>query len=245
VKLLVYLVRFYDVQGYETWKYTNARTNSQKSESEDDHSSNSESGPDTENSLLSLEEAVQAYPDMAVEALAPIIGLVEADFESFRARATEYRQKPQPPVTKRQPQPIDRTASKREEKRLKRSPAPGPAPAANPSIPLHQLLASPKSKSSDPASEQTRLEWDNTSALQAIQKILDRAKKGKSRTTQSPEAQVEVETVSAVQSVLDQYQERELRGLRETSSEAFPGSPTEVIERSSALEKSFSVEASG
>jgi hypothetical protein len=243
VKLLTYLVRFYDVQGYQTWKYTDARTNSQKSESEDGHDSNSESGSDIENSSLSLEEAVRTYPDMAVEALAPIIGLVEADFDSFRARAAEYRQKPQSPAIKRQPQPIDRTATKHEEKRPKRTPVSVPDP--NPSIPLHQLIASPKSKSSDPASEQTRLEWDNTSALQAIQKILDRAKKGKSRTTQSPEAQVDGETVSAVQSVLDQFPRRRLRGMRETSSEVFPGSPTGAFESGPELEKSPGVEARG
>jgi len=75
--------------------------------------------------------------------------------------------------------------------------------------------------------------------------ILDRAKKGKSRTTQSPEAQVEGDAVSAVQSVLDHYQEMGLRELHETSSEAFPGSPTEVIEISPRLEGSPGVEAGG
>lgn len=241
--LLIYLVRFYDVQGYETWKYTDARTNSQKSESDDD--SDSESAPDTENSLLSLEEAVREYPHTAVEALAAIVGLIEADFDSFRAKAAGYRQKPQPPVAKRQPEPISREFAKIKGKRLKQEPrSPAPALEERPSIPLHQLIASPKSKSSDPASERTRLEWDNKSALEAIQKILDRAKKDKSRSTRSPEAKAQGSTgaVSAVQSVLDQYHGR---SLHRNSAEAFPDSPTELIESSPGLGKSPSVEAGG
>jgi hypothetical protein len=240
VDLLIYLVRFYDVQGYVTWKNTDAQTNSQRSESSDDQESEAESGPDSENSQLSLEEAVREYPHMAVEALAPKIGLVEANFDSFRAKVAEYKQKPQTPVAKRQPEPISRDSTKREGKRPKRdetqSRAPAPAPEARPSIPLHQLLASPKSKSSDPASERTRLEWDNTSAMEAIQKILDKAKQGKLRSPHSPEAQV--------QSVLDQYHGE---SWRENSAEAFPGSPTEVIERSppSGILKSPGISASG
>jgi hypothetical protein len=242
VDLLIYLIRFYDVQGYVTWKNTDAQTNSQRSESIDDQESEAESGPDSENSQLSLEEAVREYPHMAVEALAPKIGLVEANFDSFRAKVAEYKQKPQTPVAKRQSEPISRDSTKREGKRPKRdetqsrAPAPAPAPEARPSIPLHQLLASPKSKSSDPASERTRLEWDNTSAMEAIQKILDRARQRKSRSPHSPEAQV--------QSVLDQYHGG---SLRENSAEAFPGSPTEVIERSplSGIAKSPGISASG
>jgi hypothetical protein len=248
VALLIYLVQFYDIQGYETWRSVDARTNSQKSgsdfedEEEDNEDDNSESGPDSEASLLSLEEAVRTYPHTAVEALAPIIGLVEADFDSFRARAAEFKQKPQPQVTKRQADPIDRAPSRRGAKRSKwdekwktRSPIPEPKP----SIPLHQLLASPKP--SDPSSEKTRLEWDNTSALEAIKKILDRAKKGKSKQN-SPEAQAEGSTVSEVQSVLDQYRGK---SVRQTSSEAFPGSPTEVAERSPKMSKSPSAGANG
>lgn len=235
MELLIDLVRFYDVQGYETWKYIDARTNSQRSECEDDQDSNSEYGPDSENSQLSLEEAVRTYPQMAVEALAPIIGLVEADFDSFRAKAAEYRQKPQTPVAKRQPEPVSRDSAKREGKRLKQdSRSPAPAPEQRPSIPLHQLIASPRSKLSDPASERTRLEWDNTSALEAIQKILDRAKQGRSQNA-SPEAHAQGSTgaVSAVQSVLDQYHGR---SLRQNSAEAFPGSPTELNEQSPSVE---------
>jgi hypothetical protein len=234
VELLIYLVRFYDVQGYETWKNTDARTNSQKSENDDD--SDVESGPDMEDSLLSLEEAVRTYPHVAVEELAPKIGLVEADYDAFRAKAAERRQRPQPPAIKRQPEALDRNVARRSEKRPKQEETRSTTPQDHPSIPLHQLIASPKSKSSDPASEKTRLEWDNTSAMEAIQKILDRAKQGKLRSPHSPEAQV--------QSVLDQYHEE---SLRENSAEVFPGSPTEPIERSPAsrIEKSPGVSASG
>lgn len=229
----MYLAQFYDVQGYQKWKSIDAGTNSQKSENDD---SDVESGPDIEDSQLSLEEAVRIYPHMAVEKLAQIIGLVEADYDAFRAKAAERRQRPQPPVIKRQPESLDRNATKRSEKHPKREETRSTIPQDHPTIPLHQLIASPKSKSSDPVSEKTRLEWDNTSAMEAIQKILDRAKQGRLRSPHSPEAQV--------QSVLDQYHRE---SLRENSAEAFPGSPTELIERSPAsrMEKSPGVSASG
>jgi hypothetical protein len=122
---------------------------------------------------MSLEEAVRTYPHMAVKALAPIIGLVEADFVSFRARAAEYRQRPQTPIIKRQSAEgrPDNTKRTKGERRT-------PIPERKPWTPIEVLMQSPKS--SDPSTEQTRIEWGNMSALRRIQKILDRAKKGKS-----------------------------------------------------------------
>src|SRR5277367_4138865 len=110
----MYLAQFYDVQGYQKWKGIDAGTNSQKSENDD---SDVESGPDIEDSQLSLEEAVRIYPHMAVEKLAQIIGLVEADYDAFRAKAAERRQRPQPPVIKRQSESLDRNAARLSEKR--------------------------------------------------------------------------------------------------------------------------------
>jgi hypothetical protein len=71
VELLIYLVKFYDVQGYETWKKADARSNSQKSISDLEDEGKDEQDSD-EWDQMSLEEAVRTYPHMAVEALSPI-----------------------------------------------------------------------------------------------------------------------------------------------------------------------------
>jgi hypothetical protein len=156
-----------------------------------------------------------------------VIGLEEDNFINFRARVAEFREQPQVRASKR----AIFTADLEETKRQKKD-----EPILHqPKLPLSALIGMEdvlRSSHSEP-SLQTRLEWDNTSAVEAIQRILDRAKKGKSEQG-SPKAQAEDLTTSAVQSVLDQYQGKR---LHRTSSEEFPRSPTEPLSDNKPVSK--------
>lgn len=74
-QILLYLVKFYDVQGYQTWgsediydreEYGQANISSQES--------------------ISVDDAVLQHPDMAVEALSAMVGLIEENFIAFEVR---------------------------------------------------------------------------------------------------------------------------------------------------------------
>lgn len=132
--LLIYLIRFYDVHDYHAWKDTDVGRSRTVLESDGEPS-------DSERSET-CEDAVRRYPESAVEALAPLIGLDEDNFHSFQAQAAEFRQRPQQPVAKR-PAIANLETVKRTRKQMRATPPPRPSQMV---IPLEELLASPKSK---------------------------------------------------------------------------------------------------
>jgi len=166
-----------------------------------------------------------------VDALALLIRLEENHYINFQIRTTELREQPQLQVAKR-----TITTNLDKAKRQKRSPVPVPVPVHSP-IPLHHFLKSPKSKSLDHVSEQTRLEWDNTSTLRAIQEILNYAKKGKSKQSSPQEATKDL-TMYAMQSVLNQVL---LRSLTEPLSELVSKRSLPAIQRGGSLFDSSNV----
>jgi hypothetical protein len=92
---LVYLIRFYDIQGYEYW----GRDEDYSSESDTDNRSSDRSNSSQQH--VSLEEAVRKYPLDALNELASCFGLVFSDIHDFYQRAAQYRQRPQRGGTKR------------------------------------------------------------------------------------------------------------------------------------------------
>lgn len=81
-RLLIYLVRFYDIQGYKNWT-----SNSNTSWDEDEVLEADASSSFDSNKSVSLEDATLRYPKKAVESLAIIFGLDEAYFTPVLDRA--------------------------------------------------------------------------------------------------------------------------------------------------------------
>ena len=72
--LLIYLVTFYDIQGYENWEQADAVSCGESIRS---------SSEDIPKEKPTLEDAVKKYPSMAVEALGSLVGLVEDNFIGY------------------------------------------------------------------------------------------------------------------------------------------------------------------
>jgi hypothetical protein len=151
LSLLIYLAKFYDIQGYEHWEQADAAS----------HSEGSEEGLGNRDNQT-LEDAIERYPHMAVEVLASLIGLEEDHFTNFRARAAELREQPQLQATKRTV-----TTNLEETKRQKKDlptllqPPKSISSAIIKKKDLPRSQRSWKSSHSEP-SQQTRLLWDDS-----------------------------------------------------------------------------------
>ncbi|KAL5331350.1 hypothetical protein ACEPPN_000880 [Leptodophora sp. 'Broadleaf-Isolate-01'] len=89
-KKLIYLLRFYQIRGYEQWGQTidgfdqNPRGGTQDpSTSGSSSRSQSDDSDDSSPADLSLEEAARKYPRVAIEELGPILGVVFEDIQNF------------------------------------------------------------------------------------------------------------------------------------------------------------------
>jgi hypothetical protein len=165
--LLLYLAKFYDVQGHQSWERSyerhkasaeNSFGETYKGHTEDDDTdsdADAASGSDESPEKLSLEEAVLRFPSMAVDALIPIVCLQEENFhfDRFLARAAESKRQPQQPAGKRD---LHVTGGM-DTKRARLDPQPFPPPVES-NLGLHRILAS-SSSSSDPT-ELTKIWWD-------------------------------------------------------------------------------------
>ncbi|KAF4634478.1 hypothetical protein G7Y89_g3628 [Cudoniella acicularis] len=98
-KKLLYLVRFYDIQGFEYWGRPLYPTSA--SDSNDESSDESDSLSDPSQQHLSIEDAVRKYPGIAIDELASRLGLVFQDIREFFQRAAQHRQRPPLEVSKR------------------------------------------------------------------------------------------------------------------------------------------------
>ncbi|KAL2060458.1 hypothetical protein VTL71DRAFT_9489 [Oculimacula yallundae] len=90
-KELIYLLRFYQIQGYEQWGQTvdgfvqnPAGDTQDPSTSGSSSQSQSDDSDDLSPDDLSLEEATRKYPRVAIEELGPILGIVFEDIQFFR-----------------------------------------------------------------------------------------------------------------------------------------------------------------
>lgn len=91
-KKLIYLLRFYQIQGYEQWGQTvDGFDQNLAGDTQDPSTSGPSSQPQSDDSDdsspddLSL-EAVRKYPRVAIEELGPILGLVLEDIQNFFER---------------------------------------------------------------------------------------------------------------------------------------------------------------
>jgi len=106
---LINLLRFYQIQGYDQWGQTvDGFDTNPASDIQDPSTSGSSShsqSDDSDDSPLdasSLVEAVRKYPRLAIEELAPILGIVFEDIQNFFERAAILREQSQQPAVKRQ-----------------------------------------------------------------------------------------------------------------------------------------------
>ena len=87
VDRLIYLIRFYDIQGYEEWGMdADSLEGDSDSDESDENSSKSSKSP------ISLEVAVRSNPEIAHRALAAELGLAYDGIQRFMERAQELNQ---------------------------------------------------------------------------------------------------------------------------------------------------------
>lgn len=104
---LIYLIRFYNVQGYEEWG-TDAESHEWgDTDSDDDTRSSKSSKPP-----VAVEIAVRLHRDIAHRALAVQLGLVYDEIEKFMERAQAMREAQSKEIKKRG-RDVDDTARKR------------------------------------------------------------------------------------------------------------------------------------
>jgi hypothetical protein len=105
----------------------------------------------------SLQDAVEMYPHIVVEALAAIVGLVEDNFIRFWTRAAEFNQRPKRPATKRLQGKLQVPEKTKRQRLLEKQPI---VPDKR-NIPFHKFNLSQGSEDTSKApTELTRLEWD-------------------------------------------------------------------------------------
>lgn len=104
---LIYLIRFYDVQGYEEWG-TDAESHEWGDTDSDDDTRSSKSSK----LPVSVEIAVRSNPEIAHRALAVQLGLVYDEIEKFMERAQAMREAQSKEMKKRGRDVVD-TARKR------------------------------------------------------------------------------------------------------------------------------------
>ena len=160
-KHLIYLVRFYDIQGYEHWGAVDVAFPENSANDIDDGSSDGSNSSlhsdDSSQQKLSLEDAVRRYPHVAVEELASRIGLVLEEIRNFQARVVQYQQLPRQAAAKQLP--VEADAAKVEDvKRVRKSET---------FIPMHELVNARPPKSASKESSEGPLMWGVASAERA------------------------------------------------------------------------------
>jgi hypothetical protein len=168
VALLTSLGHFYDIQDYHTWRDADAGQDLENDEEISDSGQDLESDEEISDSeqSVSLEDAVKRHPELAVDALAPLIGLDEDTFNAFQLRAAKFKQQPNQQVSKRKA--TERQYSQK--RRQLRTPPPRPEMV----IPLHKLIESPKSVAFSSSHE-----LDNAVILYGESSARGRAKRGR------------------------------------------------------------------
>ena len=86
---LIYLIQFYNIQGYEEW---GMETDSLEGNNDSDNSS--ERSSKSSRLPISLETAIQSHPEIAHRALAAQLGLVYDGIQRFMERAQDFSQAP-------------------------------------------------------------------------------------------------------------------------------------------------------
>jgi len=125
VHCLVYLVRFYNIQGYEEW---GRDTDSLEGDSDSDYSSESSVLP------IPLETAVRSNPEFAHRALAAQLGLAYDEIQRFMERAKELSQAQVTERNKRRQE--EQTSEGRRIRSFKRSPEEEGTEVTSPTEPL-------------------------------------------------------------------------------------------------------------
>jgi hypothetical protein len=162
---LIYLIQFYDIQGYEYWGAENFNFDDSPT---GDLQVGSSSESDSSQQILSLEDAIRCCPHRAIDELASMIGLDLEKIRNFYARQAEYQRRPQKRPTKRSPAEIDIIKGE-DPKRVKKSDR---RPSPLPYIPIHPPRSTPATKSISTDSPQTKVDWDIQSTEERRRNVL-------------------------------------------------------------------------
>ena len=151
--LLIYLAKFYDIQGYKSWEQADIESFGESIESSSEDSQGDKQT--TASNDYTLEDAVKRYPHMAVDALATLLGLEEKYYIKFLTEAAERRERQQTQATKRVIDTILRSTKRQREM------GPTLPPPPKPSSSLMRRLTRPEGslESLGPSEQQTQLGW--------------------------------------------------------------------------------------
>lgn len=182
VRMLSYLVDFYDIQ-WQTWEVSGADDHADDYENYTDEDENENAATAAKPSKLSLWDAVQTYPELAVNTLESILGLNEQNFINFRECA-KLRSPPQ--ATKRRqllaPDRVDEAGVLVPGKRFDSGRGAVPLPQTR-ELTWEDLME-PKQPEKD-RSMSTRVGWD-CAAPTALDRMLNLSERGARSSEGSP-----------------------------------------------------------
>ena len=115
VDQLIYLVRFYRIQGYQEWGYW-----AESPQEESDSDKLTEGSSRSSGRPVTLEAAVRTNPEIAHRALAGVLGLAYDGIEAFMRRAKQLGQAPARQLSKRRHE--EQPSQDRRKRSFKRSP---------------------------------------------------------------------------------------------------------------------------
>ncbi|KAH8674369.1 hypothetical protein BGZ60DRAFT_429385 [Tricladium varicosporioides] len=170
---LIYLLRFYDIQGYQYWGQTN-----HVSSIDDGSSGKSGSQSDSDDSSqqdLSFEDAVRSYPHVAIDELGSRLGLVLEDIRNFFKRAARRQQQHQRPAIKR----LLVAANKPESEVVKRSKK-SELQASLKDMPIREPVNTRSTKSPS-----EKLQWDVSANKEVHAQLVARMEAARSHSTKS------------------------------------------------------------
>jgi len=180
---LIYLVRFYDIQGYEHWRAENFDFNDNQAGDSEGWSSGES---DSSQPHLSLEDAIRSYPYRAVEELATCVGIGLQKICDFYARLAEYQRQPQQRPTKRPPADVY-TAKGKEQKRPRKSDTQF---SPQPDIPMLPSRSTQPTKPASTNSPQTKIGWDVHSTERRREDVLGKLEEAGSSTEEMTSQEV-------------------------------------------------------
>jgi hypothetical protein len=121
-KELLYLIQFYDIQGYEYWGRDEDYFASSPGSDLDGLSDKTDSDSDSCLQQISIKEAVRKYPRVALDELASTLGIMFHDICDFYQRGAQFRQQSQLAAIKRGTADMAGTTRAEDIKRVRVSP---------------------------------------------------------------------------------------------------------------------------
>ncbi|KDN64754.1 hypothetical protein CSUB01_11127 [Colletotrichum sublineola] len=177
VRMLSYLIDFYDIQ-WQRWEVSGGDDDADDYETYTDENEGEGAATTTKPLKLSLWDAVQTYPGLAVDALETILGLNEQNFINFRECAR--LKSPSQTIKRRQllaPDRVDEVGLLVPGKRLERKHVVEAVPLPLTERLTWEELMEPKQPEKD-ESMSTRVGWDCAAPVMAADRMFNIAERG-------------------------------------------------------------------